>query len=94
MSWIDNLSKNLIKNVEVTIGDNKTIAEMVDGNLKVEHYYKNEIIIAKPVRIGVNTINQSINSHANRNLRTPPPILKNNVSPWTQIQDFLNPECK
>ncbi len=85
MSWMENLSQNLIKNVEVTIGDNKTIAEMVDGNLKVEHYYKNEIVIEKPVRIGVNTISQSINSNANRNLRTPPPILKNNVSHWTQI---------
>ena len=57
MSWMESLSKNLIKNVEVNIGDNKTIAEMVDGNLKVEHYYKNEIIIEKPVRIGVDTIN-------------------------------------
>ena len=71
MSWIDNLSKNLIKNVEVTIGDNKTIAEMVDGNLKVEHYYKNEIIIAKPVRIGVNTISQTINSNRNLDLFAP-----------------------
>jgi len=94
MSWIDNLSKNLIKNVEVTIGDNKTIAEMVDGNLKVEHYYKNEIIIETPVRIGVNTISQTTNSNADRNLRTPPPILKNNVSPWTQNQDLKNPESK
>ena len=84
MSWMESLGKNLIKNVEVTIGDNKTIAEMVDGNLKVEHYYKNEIIIAKPVRIGVNTISQTTNSNADRNLRTPPPILKNNVSPCTQ----------
>jgi len=42
---MENLSKNLIKNVEVTIGDNKTIAEMVDGNLKVENYYKNVIVI-------------------------------------------------
>ena len=92
MSWIDNLSKNLIKNVEVTIGDNKTIAEMVDGNLKVEHYYKNEIIIEKPVRIGVNTISQTINS--NRDMRTTSQIPKIYVSPWTQIQDFLNPECK
>ena len=83
MSLMENLSKNLIKNVEVTIGDNKTIAEMVDGNLKVEHYYKNEIIIEKPVRIGVNTISQTTNSNADRNLRTPPPILKNNVSPWS-----------
>ena len=56
MSLMENLSKNLIKNVEVTIGDNKTIAEMVDGNLKVEHHYKNEIIIEKPVCIEVNVI--------------------------------------
>ena len=94
MSWMESLGKNLIKNCEVNIGDNKTIAEMVDGNLKVEHYYKNEIIIETPVRIGVNTINQSINSHANRNLRSPPPIPKNIVSPWTQNQDLKNPECK
>jgi hypothetical protein len=91
---MDTLSKNLIKNVEVTIGDNKTIAEMVDGNLKVEHYYKNEIIIEKPVRIGVNTINQSINSNRNRDLRTTPQIPKNIVSPWTQTQDLKNPESK
>jgi hypothetical protein len=63
-------------------------------NLKVEHYYKNEIVIEKPVRIGVNTISQTINSNANRNLRTPPQIPKNNVSPWTQNQDLKNPECK
>ena len=94
MSWMESLGKNLIKNCEVNIGDNKTIAEMVDGNLKVEHYYKNEIIIEKPIRIGVNTINQSIHSHANRNLRSPPPIPKNIVSPWTQTQDLKNPECK
>ena len=94
MSWMENLSQNLIKNVEVTIGDNKTIAEMVDGNLKVEHYYKNEIIIEKPVRIGVNTINQSINSNRNRDLRTPPIMPKNIVSPWTQNQDLKNSECK
>jgi hypothetical protein len=78
---MENLSQNLIKNVEVTIGDNKTIAEMVDGNLKVEHYYKNEIIIEKPVRICVDTINQSINSNRNRDLRTPPIMPKNIVSP-------------
>ena len=63
-------------------------------NLKVEHYYKNEIVIEKPVRIGVNTISQTINSNANRNLRTPPQIPKNNVSPWTQNQDLKNPERK
>ena len=94
MSWMESLGKNLIKNCEVNIGDNKTIAEMVDGNLKVEHYYKNEIIIEKPIRIGVNTISQTTNSNADRNLRSPPPILKNNVSPWTQNQDLKNPECK
>ena len=30
---------------------------MVDGELKVEHYYKNETIIEKPARIGVDVIN-------------------------------------
>jgi len=94
MSWMESVGKNLIKNVEVTIGDNKTIAEMVDGNLKVENYYKNEIVIEKPVRIGVNTISQTTNSNANRNLRTPPIIPKNIVSPWTQNQDLKNPERK
>ena len=84
MSWMESLGKNLIKNVEVTIGDNKTIAEMVDGNLKVEHYYKNEIIIEKPVRIGVNTISQSINSNRNLDLRSTPQIPKKIISPWTQ----------
>jgi hypothetical protein len=84
MSWMESLGKNLIKNVEVTIGDNKTIAEMVDGNLKVEHYYKNEIVIEKPVRIGVNTISQTTNSNRDRSLRSTPPIPKNIVSPWTQ----------
>ena len=82
MSWMESLGKNLIKNCEVNIGDNKTIAEMVDGNLKVEHYYKNEIIIEKPVRIGVDTINTI--TTPNRDLRSPPPIPKNIVSPWTQ----------
>ena len=81
MSWMESLSKNLIKNVEVNIGDNKTIAEMVDGNLKVEHYYKNEIIIEKPVRIGVDTINTI--TTPNRDLRSPPPIPKKILSPWT-----------
>jgi hypothetical protein len=86
MSWMENLSKNLIKNVEVNIGDNKTIAEMVDGNLKVEHYYKNEIIIEKPVRIGVDVINTI--TTPNRDLRSPPQIPKNNVSPWSDKSAF------
>jgi hypothetical protein len=58
---------------------------MVDGNLKIENYYKNKIVIEKLVCIGINTISQTINSNANRNLRTPPIIPKNIVSPWTQI---------
>ena len=59
MSWMESLGKNLIKKGEVNIGDNNTIAEMVDGNLnlKVEHYYKNQTIIEKPVRVGVDPIN-------------------------------------
>ena len=57
MPELDKEVENLIKKVEVNIADNKTIAEMVDGNLKVEHYYKNEIIIEKPVRIEVDVIN-------------------------------------
>ena len=81
MSWMESLSKNLIKNVEVNIGDNKTIAEMVDGNLKVEHYYKNETILEKPVRIGVDVINTI--TTPNKDLRTTPPIPKNYVPPWS-----------
>ena len=38
----------------------------IDKNLKVEHYYKNEIIIEKPVHIGVDII-----TSPNRDLRTP-----------------------
>ena len=34
------IGKKLIKNVEVTIGDNKTTVENIDGKLKIEHYYK------------------------------------------------------
>ena len=40
MSWQDTLGKDLIKNVTVTIGDNKTIVENIDGKMKIEHYYK------------------------------------------------------
>jgi hypothetical protein len=40
MSWQETLGKNLIKNVDVTIGDNKTKVEYIDGKLKTEHYYK------------------------------------------------------
>jgi hypothetical protein len=40
MSWQETLGKNLIKNVEVTIGDNKTKVDVIDGKLKVDHYYK------------------------------------------------------
>jgi len=86
MSWMESLSKNLIKNVEVNIGDNKTIDEMVDGNLKVEHYYKNETIIEKPLRIGVDVINTI--TTPNKDLRTTPPIPKNYVSPWSDKSAF------
>ena len=86
MSWMESLSKNLIKNVEVNIGDNKTIAEMVDGNLKVEHYYKNETIIEKPLRIGVDVINTI--TTPNKDLRTTLPIPKNYVSPWSDKSAF------
>ena len=40
MSWQETIGKKLIKNVEVTIGDNKTTVENIDGKLKIEHYYK------------------------------------------------------
>ena len=40
MSWQEHIGKNLIKNVEVTIGDNKTKVDNIDGKLKVDHYYK------------------------------------------------------
>ena len=36
MSWQEHIGKNLIKNVEVTIGDNKTKVDNIDGKLKVE----------------------------------------------------------
>jgi len=77
---MESLGKKLIKNIEVNIGDNKTIAEMVDGNLEVEHYYKNEIIIEKPIRIGVDIIN--IITTPNKDLRTTQ-IPKKILSPWT-----------
>ena len=40
MSWQETIGKNLIKNVEVTIDDNKTTVDVIDGKLKIEHYYK------------------------------------------------------
>jgi len=39
--WQETIGKKLIKNVEVTIDDNKTKVENIDGKLKIEHYYKN-----------------------------------------------------
>lgn len=41
--WTENIGKNLIKNVVVTIGDNKTIVENIDGKMKIEHYYKDTL---------------------------------------------------
>ena len=40
MSWQETIGKNLFKNVEVTIGDNTTKVDNIDGKLKIEHYYK------------------------------------------------------
>ena len=54
MSWQESLGKNLIKNVEVKIGDNKTIG--VD-TINTEIDYERNDIIEKPVHIGVDTIN-------------------------------------
>jgi hypothetical protein len=54
MSWQESLGKNLIKNVEVKIGDNKTIG--VD-TINTERDYERNDIIEKPVHIGVDTIN-------------------------------------
>ena len=81
MSWMESLGKNLIKNVVVNIGDNKTISEIVDGNLKIEHYYKNEIIAEKPARIGVDVINRITNHDID--IKSLLPIPKNIVSPWS-----------
>ena len=44
---------------------------MVDANLKLE-----------PIRICVDTINQTTNSNGNRDLRSTPPIPKKIISPW------------
>ena len=46
MSWQDTLGRHLIKNVEVTIGDNTTKVENINGKMKIENYYKN--ILQKP----------------------------------------------
>ena len=39
--WQETIGKKLIKNVEVTIDDNKTKVENIDGKLKIEN--ENEI---------------------------------------------------
>ena len=88
MSWMESLSKNLIQNIEVNIGDNKTIAEMVDGNLKVEHYYKNETIIEKPVRVGVDVINRI--TSPDRDLISPPPNEKISKSNYQEYIGFCS----
>ena len=43
MSWQDTLGKHLIKNVEVTINNNTTKVDNIDGKLKIEHYYKDTL---------------------------------------------------
>jgi hypothetical protein len=47
---------------------------MADANLKVE-----------PIRICVDTINQTTNSNRDRDLRSTPPIPKKIISPWMQL---------
>lgn len=106
MSWQETIGKNLFKSVEVSIGDNTTKVDNIDGKLKIEHYYKdilqkteNEIKnkcsyldnhtyteLGKIIglnTIGLNTINTSLNSNGNIDIHGLP-ILKKNVSPWTQ----------
>ena len=106
MSWQKTIGKNLIKNVEVKIGDNTTKVENIDGKLKIDHYYKDilqktenknvKVIISdnktnlplsayftvEPIRICVDTINQTTNSNRDRDLRSSPPIPKKIISPW------------
>lgn len=104
MSWQETIGKNLIKNVEVKIGDNTTKVENIDGKLKVDHYYKdilqktenknvedmigdNKTMVdanlkVEPIRICVDTINQTTNSNRDRDLRSSPPIPKKIISPW------------
>lgn len=40
MSWQETIGKNLFKSIEVSIGDNTTKVENIDGKLKIEHYHK------------------------------------------------------
>ena len=40
MTWQETIGKNLIKNVEVTIGDNTIKVDVIDGKLKIDHSYK------------------------------------------------------
>ena len=47
---------------------------MVDANLKLE-----------PIRICVDTINQTINPNRNRDLLSSPPIPKKIISPWIDL---------
>ena len=47
MSWLEHLGNNLIKRVEMSIGDDKTICEVVEDNntnkkmLHIDRYYNN-----------------------------------------------------
>ena len=123
MSWQETIGKNLIKNVEVTIGDNTTKVDVIDGKLKIDHYYKDilqktenknvdntttveylplstyftesktesktdkkskKVEKVEPIRICVDTINQTTNSNRDRDLHSSPPIPKKIISPWTQ----------
>ena len=111
MSWQETIGKNLIKNVEVTIGDNTTKVDVIDGKLKIDHYYKDilqktenknvdntttveylplstyftesktesktdkkskKVEKVEPIRICVDTINQTTNSNRDRDLHSTP----------------------
>ena len=86
MSWINTLSKNLINNVNVNIGDNKTIAKIIDGKLIVNHFYKNLTIIQKQLCSRVVVIN-TITSHT-KDINTMSLIHNNHLSTLSEKSTF------
>ena len=61
MSWQEHIGKNLIKNVEVTIGDNKTKVDVIDGKLKIQSKLRATSIHLEQTRrtSGKNTVKSS-----------------------------------
>jgi hypothetical protein len=91
--------------MEVTVGDNKTIVEMVDGNVKEVHYYNNEIIkiiIKKPVCIKTNINIENItftNNTLGKSLYSSDGYFSGNIDDFriynfvltsTQVQELYN----